>query len=72
MTIEEIDDMIRQYAEAERAVLQGRSITMNGQSMSMESLSEIRKGREYWERRRSDLLSSRSGRPGYKLARFPR
>ncbi|HCT3121213.1 TPA: hypothetical protein OTS50_003670 [Morganella morganii] len=45
---------------------------MNGQSMSMESLSEIRKGREYWERRRSGLLSSRSGRSGYKLARFPR
>ncbi|EMJ9774421.1 hypothetical protein Q4R10_13585 [Morganella morganii] len=74
MTLEEIDDMIRQYTEAERAVLQGRSITMNGQSMSMESLSEIRKGREYWEGRRLALVSTRKGRtvPRFKLVRFPR
>ena len=71
MNITDIDDMIRQYTNAEIAVLQGKSITMNGQSMSMESLSEIRKGREYWERRRSSLISSRAGKAGYKLARFP-
>lgn len=71
MNITDIDDMIRQYTDAEIAVLQGKSITMNGQSMSMESLSEIRKGREYWEKRRSNLISSRAGKTGYKLARFP-
>ncbi|OBU07768.1 hypothetical protein [Morganella psychrotolerans] len=71
MNITDIDDMIRQYTNAEIAVLQGKSITMNGQSMSMESLSEIRKGREYWEKRRSSLISSRAGKTGYKLARFP-
>lgn len=72
MTIAEIDDMIRQYMEAECAVLQGKSVMMNGQSMSMESLSEIRKGREFWEKRRGSLMSSRSGKPGYRLVRFRR
>lgn len=71
MNITDIDDMIRQYTDAEIAVLQGKSITMNGQSMSMESLSEIRKGREYWEKRRSGLISPRTGKTIYRLARFP-
>ncbi|MCC3749713.1 hypothetical protein LLQ46_22915 [Rouxiella badensis] len=68
----DIEDMIQQYLNAEKAVLQGKSITFNGQSMTMENLSEIRNGRESWERRLSALMSARRRRPQYKLARFPR
>ncbi|KAB7896433.1 hypothetical protein ASE93_15385 [Serratia sp. Leaf50] len=68
----DIEDMIQQYLNAEKAVLQGKSITFNGQSMTMENLSEIRSGRESWERRLSAFMSARRRRPQYKLARFPR
>ncbi|CNG43751.1 Uncharacterised protein [Yersinia intermedia] len=67
----EIENMIQHYAAAEMAVLEGKSITFNGQSMAMENLSEIRKGRDVWERRLANLLASRRGRPMYKVARFP-
>lgn len=67
----DIENIIQRYLEAETIVLEGKSITFNGQSMTMESLSEIRKGRAYWERRLSDLIASRRGRPMYKVARFP-
>ncbi|NIH11201.1 MAG: hypothetical protein G5702_01800 [Serratia symbiotica] len=67
----DIENMIQSYMDAEKAVLEGKSITFNGQSMTMESLSEIRKGRAYWERRLSELQAARKGRPMYKVARFP-
>lgn len=66
----DIETMIQLYASAEKAVLEGKSITFNGQQMTLENLSEIRKGRQEWERRLSGVLSQRSGRPAYKLARF--
>lgn len=41
----DIEDMIQCYLEAEKTLLQGKSITFNGQSMTMENLGEIQKGR---------------------------
>ena len=41
-----------------------------GEQMTLENLSEIRKGRQEWERRLASLLAHRNRRPGYKLARF--
>ncbi|MFP0138351.1 hypothetical protein [Escherichia sp. WS1265] len=52
------------------AVLDGKSVTFNGQQMTMENLSEIRQGRQEWERRLADLITRRRGHPGYRLARF--
>ena len=54
----DIESIIQRYTDAEIAVLDGKSITFNGQQMTLENLSEIRKGRQEWERR-------------LKLARFP-
>ncbi|HHR6399565.1 TPA: hypothetical protein ACS74D_000178 [Providencia alcalifaciens] len=70
MTREKIKEMMDAYLKAEMEVLQGKSVTLNGQSMTMENLSEIRKGREYWERRYSQSSNSSRSSPGYKLARF--
>ena len=70
MNKSDIEAMIQRYVEAEMAVLDGKSIKFNGQEMTMENLSEIRKGRQEWERRLSSLNSKRRGRPGYKLARL--
>ncbi|CAM6844303.1 TPA: hypothetical protein ACGQXI_002839 [Klebsiella michiganensis] len=67
----DIEAIIQRYTDAEIAVLDGKSITFNGQQMTLENLSEIRKGRQEWERRLASLLAQSSGRPGYKLARFP-
>ncbi|MEY0406778.1 hypothetical protein AB7W10_11780 [Providencia rettgeri] len=44
MTREQIKEMLDAYLKAEMEILQGKSITFNGQSMTMENLSEIRKG----------------------------
>ncbi|BBE78455.1 MULTISPECIES: hypothetical protein [Phytobacter] len=66
----DIEAMVQRYVEAEMAVLDGKSITFNGQQMSYENLSEIRKGRQEWERRLADSDRQNLGRPGYKLARF--
>jgi hypothetical protein len=57
----DIEAMIQRYAEAEMAVLDGKSIKFNGQEMTMENLSEIRKGRQEWERRLSSLNNSAGG-----------
>ncbi|EJE4463436.1 hypothetical protein QOO85_004862, partial [Salmonella enterica subsp. enterica] len=51
MNQSDIEAMIQRYIEAEMAVLDGKSVTFNGQQMTMENLSEIRQGRQEWERR---------------------
>lgn len=73
MNLNNIQDMVRRYTEAEMAILQGKSITFNGQQMTMENLSEIRKGRQEWERKEAAAVVAATGRGGsFKLARFPR
>lgn len=70
MNQSDIETMIQHYSQAETAVLEGKSIRFNGQEMTMENLSEIRKGRQEWERRLSSLRQKKQGRPGYRLARL--
>ncbi|WP_437888358.1 hypothetical protein [Phytobacter sp. V91] len=70
MNISEIDVMIQHYTAAEVAVLEGKSITFNGQQMTFENLSEIRAGRQEWERRKETALRQSQGRSGFRLARF--
>lgn len=66
----EIQSMIQSYMDAEKAVLDGKSITFNGQQMTMENLNLIIAGREKWERRLADFQRAQAGRPMYKVARF--
>ena len=70
MNQNDIEAMIQRYIDAEMAVLDGKSVTFNGQQMTMENLSEIRRGRQEWERRIAAMTARRQGDPGYKLARF--
>lgn len=51
MTREQLLQLQQAYFDAELAVLQGKSITLNGQSMTMESLGDIRRGRKEIEDR---------------------
>jgi hypothetical protein len=70
MNQSEMEAMIRYYTEAEIAVLSGKTIMLNGQSMTMENLADIREGRQEWERRLSGYLRKRFGQMGYRVARF--
>ncbi|MGL5800812.1 MAG: hypothetical protein ACRCYN_12280 [Plesiomonas sp.] len=67
MNIDVIQKMVERYTDAELAILDGKSITFNGRTLTMENLREIRTGRQEWERR---LASLQTGSRGYKLARF--
>lgn len=67
MNQNDIEAMIQRYTEAEMAVLDGKSVTFNGQQMTMENLSEIRQGRQEWERRLAALITLRRGHPGHPV-----
>lgn len=41
--------MLRNYLEAELAVLAGKTISFQGRSMGIEDVEEIRAGRREWE-----------------------
>lgn len=63
---EKIQKMIDAYIQAELDVLEGKTVTIAGRSMTSENLQEIRAGRQEWERR---LHASRGGfKP--KVVRF--
>lgn len=61
MNQNDIEAMIQRYIDAEMAVLDGKSVTFNGQQMTMENLSEIRRGRQEWERRLAAMTARRRG-----------
>lgn len=63
--------MLDKYIEAEQAVLDGRSVTMGGRTLTMVDLNQIREGRQEWERRvNAERISAQGGNPGYSLAIF--
>lgn len=55
-------DMLDLYIQAEKDVLEGKTTTMNGRTMSMENLQEIRAGRKEWERRVASANATAAGR----------
>ncbi|MBB1361534.1 hypothetical protein H5125_05105 [Shewanella sp. SR44-4] len=59
-------DMVALYIEAEKEVLAGKSVSINGKMMSTEDLEQIRKGRMEWQR----TLSMYTRPRGTTLARF--
>jgi hypothetical protein len=59
-------DMVALYIEAEKDVLAGKSVSINGKMMSTEDLEQIRRGRIEWQRTLSIYTRPR----GTTLARF--
>lgn len=51
MAMTQAQQMVQKYLDAEAAVLDGRSFSFGGRTLTMENLSEIRRGRLEWERR---------------------
>lgn len=66
MSKQEAADMVALYIEAEKDVLAGKSVSINGKMMSTEDLEQIRKGRIEWQR----TLSMYTRPRGTTLARF--
>lgn len=59
------------YLAAEKAVLKGKSISVNGRSMTHENLSEIREGYRYWDQKvQAENASSGGGSSTYSVADF--
>lgn len=71
MTLETARTILQRYIDAEQEVLLGKSTSFNGRTMTMVDLTEIRHGRQEWERKVAGLERSAAGqcRP-YKLATF--
>lgn len=67
MTREELEQRRQAYLDAEHAVLMGKSISINGQEMTMESLSVIRKGLEDID---AQLRAKTRPRSLHSVARF--
>ncbi|MEH6734044.1 MAG: hypothetical protein V7690_05310 [Shewanella sp.] len=66
MSKQQATDMVALYIEAEKDVLAGKSVSINGKMMSTEDLEQIRKGRIEWQR----TLSMYTRPRGTTLARF--
>lgn len=63
--------MLDRYMEAEDAVLDGRTITFEGRSLTLVDLPQLRAGRQEWERKVNSLERAAAGRSvGYSLASF--
>lgn len=58
MTLEQ--EMLDLYIQAEKDVLEGKSVTLRGENMTMEDLDKIRAGRQEWQRRVNQNGSSYS------------
>jgi hypothetical protein len=59
-------EMVAFYVEAEKRVLEGKTITRDGKTWGRENLADIRAGRQEWERK---LYRTRTPR-GPSLAEF--
>lgn len=65
----EATDMLAAYAAAEKAVLKNQSYSLAGTTLTRANLSEIRKGRSYWQQRvNAENASSQGGSRLYSVA----
>ncbi|KDM92889.1 hypothetical protein EA58_03800 [Photobacterium galatheae] len=62
------EKMIEACIQAELDVLDGKSTTFEGRTLTLENLSDIRKARQEWETKLA--VFQRGKRPQYALARF--
>ena len=60
-------DMYNLYIQAEKDVLEGKTISFRGEQMTLEDLDAIRAGRQEWE---SKLNTQRNGGKIYSLSSF--
>lgn len=70
LTLVQAQRMLQRYLDAELEILDGKTVTFSGRTLTMVDLSDIQKGRLEWERKVNQLQNvARRGKP-YKLASF--
>lgn len=67
--------MLAKYMTAEAAILEGKEVRFGDRTLRMEDLSEVRAGRQEWERRAAAEANLAAGRPtfgglSFSLANF--
>lgn len=71
MTRNEIAEMLAAYIAAEKAVLKGKSYTINGRSLSRVDLPDIREGRQEWQQKLDEFdVRARGGSSAYAVSDF--
>lgn len=60
-TLATATEMVDLYIKAEKNVLAGQSVTINGKAFTYANIAEIRAGRQEWERVVSNLTNNRRG-----------
>ncbi|WP_273859581.1 hypothetical protein [Photobacterium sp. GSS17] len=69
ITQQQCEQMIQACFQAELDVLDGKTTSFGGRTVTMENLTDIRKARQEWEQKLATLKSGGS-RVKYGLARF--
>jgi len=70
LTLVQARQMLQRYLDAELEILDGKTVTFSGRTLTMVDLADIQKGRQEWERKLSQLQRSARGGQPYKLASF--
>ena len=70
LTLVQARSMLQRYLDAELEILDGKSVTFSGRTLTMVDLADIQKGRQEWERKVAGLEGAARGRKPYKLASF--
>ena len=64
-------EMVELYIQAEKDVLEGKTVQMDGRTMTLEDLGSIRRGRKEWEDRVAGEAMVATGQSSlYALADF--
>ncbi|MGL6121065.1 MAG: DUF6148 family protein [Fusobacteriaceae bacterium] len=58
---EQAIDTLKKYLEAEQAVLDGKSYSMLGKTLTREDLDKIRDGIEYWRKKANEAGEEGTG-----------
>lgn len=70
LNLVQAQQMLERYLEAELEILDGKTVTFAGRSLTMVDLADIQKGRLAWERKVNQLTRVGRGGMPYKLASF--
>jgi hypothetical protein len=55
-------EMVNLYIQAEKDVLEGKTVSFNGRTFTSENLVDIRKGRQEWEARVLEETAKAAGK----------
>lgn len=70
LTLVQTQRMLQRYLDAELEILDGKTVTFSGRTLTMVDLADIQRGRQEWERKLAQLQRRAAGGMPYRLASF--